>query len=95
MFVIRITYKKPIEEIDKYLAEHRAFLDCGYKNNHYIASGPQNPRTGGIILSQLTDRAQLEALIKQDPFSQHDLADFEIIEFTPVKHHANFSAFIA
>ncbi len=95
MFVIRITYKKPIEVIEQHLADHRAFLDNGYKNNLYIASGPQNPRTGGIILSQLTDRAQLEELIKQDPFSRHDLADFEIIEFTPVKHHTDFAAFIA
>lgn len=90
MFLIMINYKQPIEIVDQYVAEHRAYLEQGYKNNCYIVSGPRNPRTGGIIISQLKDRAQVEGLIKQDPFYINDVADFEIIEFMPVKHHKDF-----
>ena len=93
MFVIEVTYKS-LEKIDFYLAAHRAFLELGYQNNYFIASGPQNPRTGGIILSQLQDRKKLEDILKDDPFQIHDIADYKIIEFTPVKYHSHFSAFI-
>ena len=27
MFLIIVDYKKPLEEVERYLAEHRAFLD--------------------------------------------------------------------
>jgi uncharacterized protein YciI len=94
MFIIDITYKKSLEFIDQYLVEHRAFLDGGYKDNYFIASGPKNPRIGGIIISQLKDRDQLEAILKQDPFIIHDVADYNIIEFNPVKYHQDFVSFI-
>lgn len=94
MFVIKLTYKKPIHEVDRYLAEHRAFLARGYERDFFIASGPTNPRTGGIILSQLTNREQLISILQNDPFIVHDIADYELIEFEPVKYHPNFISFI-
>lgn len=94
MFIIDIIYKKPLECIDQYLAEHRAFLEEGYKKNYFVASGPKNPRTGGIIISQLKSLNQLEDILKQDPFNLHNLADYKIVEFNPVKYHADFSVFI-
>lgn len=94
MFIIEIIYKKSLEHIDNYLAEHRTFLDNGYRENYFVASGPKNPRTGGIIISQLKNRQQLEDILKQDPFRIHDVADYKIIEFSPTKYHSNFSTFI-
>ena len=91
MFIVNITYKKPIELVETHTAAHRAFLDEGYKNNCFVASGPKIPRTGGIIISQLKNREQLEKILKQDPFALNDLADYEIIEFNPVKYHPDFS----
>lgn len=59
-----------------------------------IASGPRNPRNGGIILSQLTDREQIDAIIKNDPFYVHGIAKYELFEFSPVKYHPDFVSFI-
>ena len=94
MFVIQLQYKVAIEKVDHYLLEHRNFLEAGYQKNYFIVSGPKNPRTGGIILSQLKDRAQLEKILSEDPFSLQGIADYEIIEFTPVKFHADFEGFV-
>ncbi|MCX7121598.1 MAG: YciI family protein [Gammaproteobacteria bacterium] len=94
MFIVILSYKKSISEADKYLSEHRAFLDNGYKNNSFVVSGPKKPRTGGVIISQLTDRNKLDGILKMDPFNIHSIADYEIIEFYPTKHHVNFTSFI-
>lgn len=94
MFIIEVTYKKSLEQIDQYLFEHRVFLDNSYRENYFIASGPKNPRTGGIIISQLKNREQLEKILKNDPFYIHDMADYKIIEFSPTKYHTNFATFI-
>ncbi len=94
MFVILLSYKEKLDVIDQYLIAHRAHLDEGYRKNFLIASGPQNPRTGGVLLSQLNNRSTLEVFLKADPFYLHNLIDYQVIEFTPVKHHPDFSSFI-
>ncbi|RUQ91110.1 YciI family protein [Legionella septentrionalis] len=86
MFIIKLTYKAPIAEVDKYLQAHREFLDYYYKQGLLLASGPMNPRTGGIIIALTKDKAQLEAVFQQDPYFLAEIADYEFIEFTPVKH---------
>lgn len=91
MFIVLLTYTKPIEIVDQYLKAHRDYLEEGYKKNFFIVSGPKNPRTGGIIVSQLSDRAQLEEILKNDPFKLNDVANYEILEFSPTKQHRNFS----
>lgn len=94
MFLIHVTYKKSFDIVDKLLSDHRKFLERGYQENYFIVSGPRNPRTGGIILSQLKQREKLIEILQQDPFAVHDVADYEIIEFLPVKYHKDFEKFI-
>jgi uncharacterized protein YciI len=86
MFIIQLTYKCPINEVDKYTQAHREFLDYHYKQGLLLASGPMKPRTGGIIIATTTDKAHLESVFQQDPFYLAELADYQFIEFTPIKH---------
>ena len=86
MFIVQLTYKAPIKEIDKYLQAHREFLDYYYKQGLLLISGPMKPRTGGIIIALTTDRKYLESILQKDPYFLADLIDFQLIEFTPVKH---------
>lgn len=94
MFIVLLTYKKSLELVEEYLAEHAIFLDECYQKNYFVVSGRKNPRTGGVIISQLKDRSQLDDIIKQDPFYINQLSDYEVIEFIPTKHHPDFSGFI-
>lgn len=86
MFIIQLTYKVPLSEVDKYLQAHREFLDYHYKQGLLLASGPMKPRTGGIIIAATNDRVHLESVFERDPFRLAEIADYQIIEFTPVKH---------
>ena len=94
MFLIMISYKKPIEIVEQYTVAHRAFLSECYEKDYFVVSGPRNPRTGGILISQLKERQQVEDVIKSDPFFVNEIADYEIIEFIPVKYHKNFLSFV-
>lgn len=85
MFVIRLSYKVPMSEVDKYLAPHREFLDYYYKQGVLLASGPMKPRTGGIIIATGKDKAEIEAIFCKDPFYMAEIADYEFLEFVPVK----------
>ncbi|MCU8007569.1 YciI family protein [Shewanella sp. SM87] len=85
MFVVSLTYKKPIAEVELHLAAHIAYLDEYYASGTFVASGRKVPRTGGVILAKAESRAALEAILQQDPFCIADVAEFEVIEFVPTK----------
>ena len=85
MFIAILTYKKPLEEVDRFLQAHRAFLSAHYAAGHLITSGPQTPRVGGVIMLKADNRAAVDAILAQDPFHIHDIADYQIVEFTPTK----------
>lgn len=91
MFVVLLKYVKPIDIVDQHLLAHRAFLDTLYKSGDLLCSGPQNPRTGGVLLARTPHRDTLEKLIKDDPFYQAGVADYQIIEFEPVKFANDFA----
>ncbi len=85
MFIINLTYKTGLEQIDQFLNEHIVFLNEQYKLGNFLVSGRKVPRTGGIILSKINNRSELERIIRKDPFNINDLADYELIEFIPSK----------
>ena len=85
MFIINLNYKVELEQIDQHLEAHVQFLDEQYAQGNFLASGRKVPRTGGVILSNVKSRMDLEKIIEKDPFKQNGLADYELIEFVPSK----------
>lgn len=83
MFVVILTYIKPLDEVDKYLAAHREYLARHYAAGDFIASGPQTPRIGGVIMMKADSRQTVNSIIAEDPFHANGIADYLIVEFTP------------
>ncbi len=84
MFVVNLTYTKPLEEIGRHLEAHREFLDRQYADGVFLASGPKN---GGVILaSGKVSKRELDSILKLDPFMQYGLATYDVVEFTPAKY---------
>ena len=81
MFVIELTYKAPLAEIDANMAAHVKFLKKHYAAGHFLVSGRKIPRDGGVILAMAPSLEDVEAIIQDDPFCRHGLADFRIIQF--------------
>lgn len=79
MFILSLTYIVPVEDADKHMQAHMAWVKAGYDQGLFIASGRKIPRTGGVILSR-GERAALEAMCAADPFTIHDIAEYEITE---------------
>ena len=93
MFVVLLTYKRPLSEIDRSMRAHVAFLEAGYRAGVFLASGRQIPRTGGVILAVAPDRGALETVMQRDPFIREGLASFDIVEFRTSLHHPALSRF--
>ena len=83
MFIAILTYKKSLEEVDRFLQAHRDYLAEHYAAGDFIASGPQNPRIGGVIMIKADNHAAVDTIISQDPFNINGIAEYQIVEFAP------------
>jgi uncharacterized protein YciI len=81
MFVIELTYKVALADIDAAMTPHVAFLKKYYAAGNFLVSGRKIPRDGGIILAVGRSREEIEAIVRKDPFVAGGLADYRIIEF--------------
>lgn len=94
MFIVLLKYVKPLEQVDKFLEKHVDFLDKYYDQQKFIFSGRRNPRVGGVILVNSDSETELKQIINEDPFHQHGIAEYDIIEFFPTRYDQQFSCFI-
>jgi uncharacterized protein YciI len=81
LFVVELIYKADLSEIDAHMAAHMRFLKKYYASGNFLVSGRKIPRDGGIVLAVGRSRQEIEAIIREDPFHAHGLADFRVIEF--------------
>jgi len=92
MFLILLNYKKPLAEVDRFVDEHRSFLEHHYALGHFLLSGRKEPRDGGVILAQAKLRSEIETIVRSDPFFREGIADYEIVEFLPSLSATSLSA---
>ena len=95
MFVIELHYKVDLPEIDAHMTAHVKFLKKYYASGHFLVSGRKVPRDGGIILAVGANRTAIEAIVAEDPFHVHGLADFRIVEFRASQRAADIQQRIA
>ena len=81
MFVVELIYLADLKAVDARMRAHMSFLKKHYAEGRFLISGRKIPRDGGIILALAKDRAEIEAIMREDPFVQHGLAEFRVIEF--------------
>ena len=82
-----IRYRRPLEEIVAAQEEHRAYLRGLQAEGTLLASGPMDPRTGGMLLLRVSDTdpaAALDRVRDGDPFTIHGLAQYELVPWKPV-----------
>ena len=94
LFVILVSYTKPLEVIESILQEHRAFLKKGYESGNLLASGPQSPKIGGIVIGKFDSKESAETFFKYDPYAKNNAATYQILEFTPVLHRELLEKFL-
>ena len=91
MFVLLLTYVKPLEEVDALMRRHVAWLRENYDAGRFVVSGRQIPRTGGVILARGDDREEMEAIAASDPFVKGGVATCEIVQFRAPQSEPGFA----
>ena len=75
-----VRYRRPLAEIEAVTEAHRAYLRTLKEQGLLLASGPLDPRTGGMFLLRVQDAdplADLDTVRNNDPFFKAGLATYE------------------
>lgn len=92
MFIANLKYKKSIEEVNKVLEAHLEYLDKYFEKGKFMCTGKKSfPELGGVILFDSNNLEEAKKILHEDPFYIEEIADYEIIEFQPIKFSQNFS----
>lgn len=94
MYIINLNYKKSLPDVDKHIEEHKVFLKKYYDNGQFLLSGRKNPRTGGIIIANVSNEEEVKGIIAEDPFYKNAIADYIIIDFTATLYRSEFENII-
>lgn len=94
MVLLLLKYLKPLDEVERLLPEHRAFLDRFYREGKLLLSGPREPRNGGVILADVDSELEAMKIIVEDPYFTEKVADYEVIRFAPTRGDPRLAAFV-
>ena len=87
MYAIAILrYRKPLDEVLAVVDEHRAYLRELEARGDLLASGPCEPRSGGVLLLRVADEGfagALDAVRDGDPFVKRGVAQYELLPWRP------------
>lgn len=75
-------YVRPLEEVDAVRADHVAHLERQRQAGRFVAWGRLVPPTGGFILARGMDRATVDSVLAEDPFSVAGVAEWDVREIS-------------
>jgi uncharacterized protein YciI len=81
-----VRYRRTLEEVLPHVDAHRAYLRELKGQGMLLASGPQDPRNGGILLLRVPDEnapATLDRIRDADPFTKASVAQYELMPWIP------------
>ncbi len=81
LFVVILRYIWSLDAVLALRPKHVDFLRAHYEDGTFIVSGPQVPRTGGVILARAKSRDDLMAILVNDPFYKEGAAEYQVFEF--------------
>jgi uncharacterized protein YciI len=77
-----IRYRRSLDEVLAVLEQHRAYLRTLKDQGTLIASGPMDPRCGGVLLLRVPDddvHGTLDTIRDGDPYVTFGVAQYEMI----------------
>ena len=81
-----LRYRRPLEDVLTVLDAHRAYLRTLQERGLLLASGPMDPRHGGLLLLRVPDdrvHETLDRIRDDDPFTAAGMAQYELLPWAP------------
>ena len=83
VWLLLTRYVRALGEVDALRAQHLEHLERQRAAGHFLAWGRLVPASGGFILARGLDRAALDAVLAEDPYTVGGVAEWDVRELAP------------
>jgi uncharacterized protein YciI len=83
VWLLLTRYVRPLADVDALRADHIAHLERQHAAGRFLAWGRLVPPSGGFILARGLDRAALDAVLAEDPYTVGRVAEWDVRELSP------------
>ena len=80
MFVVLLKFSANRSRAGEWMDAHKAWLQRGFDDGVFVASGSLQGQQGGAILARSLDATSLQQRLSEDPFVAHDVVSVEMID---------------
>jgi uncharacterized protein YciI len=94
VYILFINFTKTLQDIQPVFPAHLEFIDAHIKTGKFILSGGLTGKPAGVVLANVNNGDELQALLAEDPFVREQVAEYEVIEFKPSKCHESLASLI-
>lgn len=95
MYVLQVHFHEEQSNLNVHIAEHTRWVNEAMQEKLFILAGQKTRVRGSIMLAVEMPKAQLDALINNDPFVKNKLASYTISHFDPFFYQDELSNFIS
>lgn len=88
LFAVDIEYIVPFEQVEKVLEPHMDFVRRAYDQGRFLASGPKEPRTGGMVIMMAQSLEAAQDYLAADPFVTERVVAVKLTAFKPANLHS-------
>ena len=82
LWLLLSRYVRPLGEVDSLRPDHLEHLRRQRAAGHFLGWGRLVPPTGGFVLARGVDRATLDAVIAEDPYTVGGVAEWDVHELS-------------
>jgi len=94
MFIVFLKFSENKSLASDYMEDHKKWIKKGLEDNVFLIVGSLQPNFGGGIIASSPSYSEIESRIKEDPFVEKNIVQYEIYEITPSMANEKFKSFL-
>lgn len=95
MHIVLLKFGPNRSQAAQWMVEHKEWIEKGISDGVFLLAGSLENAQGGALLAVKLSKAEVIALVEEDPFVAHQVVEPEIISIAPSRMTEEFASLLA
>lgn len=95
MHIVLLKFGPNRSQAAQWMAGHKEWIEKGISDGVFLLAGSLENAQGGALLAVKLSKAEVTALVEEDPFVTHQVVEPEIVSIVPSRMVEGFASLLA
>jgi uncharacterized protein YciI len=95
MHIVLLKFGPNRSQAAQWMAGHKEWIEKGISDGVFLLAGSLENAQGGALLAVKLSKAEVTALVEEDPFVTHQVVEPEIVSIAPSRMVEGFASLLA